>query len=233
MNTNTNNQTNETMNISNEITDQEGKRDYRNTLIIGIIMGVFALPPLHQVALSGKYSFFPNSPVLYIGVLLGLPVICLAGIFIAKMLFSKMASLWEFTKFVLVGVSNTIVDIGILNFLIVLTGINAGWGLSLIGAVAFLAATTNSYTWNAHWSFKTTTHRSAEELVKFFSVTLVGLLIKTVIIYIATTYIHQTRFSPALWANIANLFSIIITLVWNFFGFKLFVFKAAPAPVQK
>lgn len=201
--------------------------DYKTSLIIGVIIGVFALPAVHQVLLQNKYSFLPNTPLTYLAVIFAFPVLSLAGIFVAKLLVSRIPSLWQFAKFGLVGVANTIVDIGILNFLIGLTGTNQGLGLALFGAIAFIGATINSYVWNAHWSFKTNSYRTAEELVKFFGVTLVGLLLKTAIIYAATTIYQQTRFGGDLWANIVNLLSIVVTLVWNFVGFKFFVFKSS------
>ncbi len=44
---------------------------------------------------------------------------------------------------------------------------------------------------------------------------------------LVSTYIHPLfGFSAARWLNIAKVLATVISLVWNFLGFKFFVFKS-------
>ncbi len=194
--------------------------DYEYALIIGVIIGIFLLPTLSNIGLTARFVQMPAIA------LLGMPLVALAGLFVARLLVYKIPVLWQFAKFGLVGVSNTVIDFGVLNLLSNLTGVTFGFQASLIDAVAFLAALVNSYIWNSHWTFSNNKARNFKEFFIFFVVTFIGLLINTAVIYVVTKLItHPASISPKLWLNIAKLIATLTTMFWNFSGFKFLVFK--------
>ena len=67
------------------------------------------------------------------------------------------APLEQVGKFAAVGSLNTFLDLGIVNLLILLTSVAAGWTFSLFKAAGFLLAATNSYFWNKFWTFQSRT----------------------------------------------------------------------------
>ncbi|NCQ06155.1 MAG: GtrA family protein [Candidatus Moranbacteria bacterium] len=134
----------------------------------------------------------------------------------------------QFAKFVIVGGINTGIDFLILNTLIYITGIETGSGIFVLNSISFSVAVVNSYFMNKRWTFqdKTKTEQTTIKFSAFFIISIIGLLINGIVLTSITTYIPPFfGLSAVLWANIAKLFATGFSLVWNFVGYKLFVFK--------
>jgi len=133
----------------------------------------------------------------------------------------------QISKFVIIGILNTGIDFAVLNLLMWQTGIYSGKYIILLNAISFLVAVINSYFWNKFWIFRAKeTTQTGKEFVQFISITLVGMMINTAIVYSVTTLIPPMfGLSVELWANLAKIAATSISLVWNFIGYKLFVFK--------
>ena len=99
-----------------------------------------------------EYLFTPVNFIL-ITLPVSLPLLALALIFIVSFLREKMPAIWQLGKFMLVGTLNTFIDLWVLNFLMVFSGITSGWYFSLFKAISFSSAATNSYFWNKFWTF--------------------------------------------------------------------------------
>ena len=68
--------------------------------------------------------------------------------------------------------------------------------------------------------------KANKQLFLFISITIVGILINDGIVALATTYIpRQFGLNPAFWSNLAKAAATGVSLIWNFVGYKLFVFK--------
>ena len=142
---------------------------------------------------------------------------------LAAQLGKKVAILWQVAKFGLVGILNTSIDFGILNFLMAATSVTRGIGIIPINAVAVVAAVVNSFYWNKDWVFG---QKQGASFLTFSVVTLIGLGINTAIVFLLTTFIGPIIVdSQALWANLAKVLATIFSMVWNFLGYKLIVFK--------
>ena len=195
-------------------------KDFKNALIIGIIIGIFIIPTEIKLGLTAKFHF------IYIYTLLGFPVLALAGLWITKVLFSKIPVLWQFSKFGLVGVANTAINFGILNIFAALTGVNKGWPIYFFASLAFLGALMNSYIWNSHWSFENKNPRTNEEFIEFFLVTFIGLQISSLLVALISTKVHPAfGLNQDRWLNVSNLIATFAVMFWNFSGFKFIVFR--------
>jgi len=133
----------------------------------------------------------------------------------------------QFSKFVIVGLLNTAIDFGVLNLLSFLTGVYSGAALIALNSVAFLAAVTNSYFLNKYWTFAAKDGARTTEISKFLIISFIGLGINNAIVYGVTTFMALPlgRIGPALWENLAKMAATGISLIWNFIGYKFFVFK--------
>lgn len=134
----------------------------------------------------------------------------------------------QFAKFVIVGGINTGIDFLVLNTLIYVTGIEAGSRLFILNSISFSVAVMNSYFMNKYWTFqdKTKTEQATIKFSAFFIISIIGLLINGAVLTSITTHIPPFfNLSAVMWANIAKLFATGFSLVWNFIGYKLFVFK--------
>lgn len=192
------------------------KRDLVLSFMAAVGAAVFLLPTLFN---TGLYDKYPNILFLLFG---AWPLVIVTGMIFAYFVGRKLAILWQFAKFALVGVLNTAIDFGILNFLILITGITSGLGIIFINAASFSMALVNSYFWNRGWVFAA----NRGSFLTFIAVTLVGLSINTGIVYGLTTYVPPVLVdSKTLWANLAKVLATILSLIWNFAGYRLIVFK--------
>ena len=144
----------------------------------------------------------------------------------------------QFGKFVIVGVINTGVDFLVLNIEIKITGITSGGSIFILNAISFSIATVNSYFLNKFWTFqdKGQTGQTAK-FSQFLAVSFVGIVINSAIVYLMTTFITPFFGISAilalvagknvnqLWANVTKLAATAISLIWNFIGYKIWVFK--------
>lgn len=133
----------------------------------------------------------------------------------------------QFSKFIIVGVVNTGLDFLVLNILIRLTGITAGKEIFVLNTISFSVAVINSYFLNKYWTFQDQTSRGEPvKFSQFIAVSVVGVILNSLVLTAITTSVAPLfGLGAVLWANIAKLFATGISLIWNFIGYKFFVFK--------
>lgn len=133
---------------------------------------------------------------------------------------------FQFLKFLVVGVFNTVIDFAVLNVLSYATSVYAGSGIIGLNIVSFLAAVTNSYFWNKFWTFRHGLPVGAREYSKFMAVNLGGAVINSGIVYVITTIAEPVGgVHPQLWLNIAKIVALPVSTIWNFLGAKRFIFR--------
>ncbi|OGI22455.1 MAG: hypothetical protein A2808_03065 [Candidatus Moranbacteria bacterium RIFCSPHIGHO2_01_FULL_55_24] len=134
----------------------------------------------------------------------------------------------QFSKFIIVGGVNTGIDFLVLNILIYLTGITAGIELFVLNTISFSVAVINSYFMNKRWTFedKSVSEKEPVKFSQFLAVSVVGIIINGGVLSGITYFIPPLfGLSAVLWANVAKLMATGLSLVWNFVGYKFFVFK--------
>ncbi|HEX5429706.1 MAG TPA: GtrA family protein [Patescibacteria group bacterium] len=132
----------------------------------------------------------------------------------------------QFIRFAVVGIVNTAINFVIVLLLSSLFGITKGEKIIWISMVGFIAATTNSYFMNKAWAFHDQSHGGAQKPTIFLAVSLVGLAINSGIVYFVTTHVNPIlNLGPHIWEVVALVVATGISLIWNFIGYKLFVFK--------
>lgn len=139
----------------------------------------------------------------------------------------KYESLVQIVKFGIVGVSNTVVDFAVLNFLMWVFKINSGTWMIVFNVAAFSLAVINSYIWNRYWTFKMKSREEVpEEFMKFLLISVVGVFINSGIVYSGTTFLTPLfGLSAGLWANGIKLMATGVAMIWNFIGYKLWAFR--------
>lgn len=208
------------------------KKDFLFAAVIGFLFGIFALPILKNIKL----------PFLHVGIVKGAIIIVSSVLFsifalwVASLIGKKLPIILQIAKFSATGSLNTFIDFGILNILIIISNIKAGFILSLFSGISFMAATINSYFWNKYWTFGSTKKAEIKELGDFLVVSIIGLLINMAVFSITVNFISPiSNFTPERWANGSKLIATIFSLIWNFVGYKFVVFKkgrSAPAQAQ-
>ena len=198
------------------------KSDIILSLIIGEITAWYFFYILKNSSLNFKYfsTILWSLPFIF-------PVLSLIGIWLTFLIGKKFLFVFQLAKFALVGVIATIVDLGILAFLIHTSGITAGIWYSIFKGTSFVVATCSKYLGDKLWAFeKKEMPRVGEEFGKFFLVTLGGLLINVGIASLVVNAIGpQFGLGKEIWANFGGIAAAFGTVLWNFVGYKFLVFK--------
>jgi putative flippase GtrA len=158
------------------------------------------------------------------------PFFCLIWFLFVFFLSKRWLTFYQFGKFVLVGGLSFLVDLGVLNLLIFLTGIAAGWFYSVFKGVSFAVAVINSYFFNKFWTFRVTGDQSiskiGKEFIGFLVVSLIGMGINNLAASLIVNWLGpQWGLTENLWANIGAVSASFLAMFWNFIGYKFFVFK--------
>ncbi|MCK4520442.1 GtrA family protein [Candidatus Parcubacteria bacterium] len=195
------------------------KTDIIVALVIGELIALLSFGILKNLGLEAKLLYW-IWPVF-------LPVFCLTCLYIAHILSQKIKVFWQLAKFVLVGVLNTIIDLGILNLLMLFSGVVLGPYYSFFKGISFVAATTNSYFWNKFWTFeKKKAVKPKKEFLQFFVISAIGFAINVGTASIIVNLVDpQFNLNLAQWANFGAITASFVGLTWNFLGYKFIVFK--------
>lgn len=128
-----------------------------------------------------------------------------------------------------VGGVNTVIDYVVLNALLSIGPIKAK-------VVAAVIATTASYFMNRHWTFQARDRNSIRrEYTLFFGLNAVGLAIQGAVLGIAKYGLGFSEHGGGddrLAFNIANALGIAIAMVFRFWTYRAFVFKATPQATE-
>jgi putative flippase GtrA len=122
--------------------------------------------------------------------------------------------LWKFLKFCMVGASGMIVDFGTTWFLKEKIKINK----YLANSTGFILAATSNYLLNRFWTFHSGNSRVATEYFSFVLISLAGLGLNNLVVYLLTEKVRLNFY-------ISKLFAIGVVTFWNFSMNYLFTFS--------
>ncbi|NTW29953.1 MAG: GtrA family protein [Candidatus Moranbacteria bacterium] len=211
------------------------KRDYEAGIVAGLLIGFLILPILATAVPSLHTGI---RPLIIVFFLVASPI----GIFIASKAYRFIPIFWQIAKFVLIGILNTLVDLGILAALQSLFrisyGINPETAIAVFGTVtmtayvfykatSFFIANVNSFFWNKYWTFSgNPTKKSGEQFIQFLVVSIIGFLINIFFSsFVFTSVTALGGMNPSQWGLACAALGSVTGLAWNFVGYKLLVFK--------
>lgn len=125
-----------------------------------------------------------------------------------------MELFFKFIKFAVVGFSGMVIDFAVTWLFKEKLKVNK----YIANSVGFVTAATNNYILNRVWTFKSHDENISREFFSFFTVSVIGLLLNNLIIYLLTEKLN-VRF------YFAKLIAIGVTVVWNFFANYLVTFN--------
>jgi putative flippase GtrA len=193
--------------------------------VIGFVVGFFAIFIARNIEVDQKIPFLAALPIV-------LSLLSMIGIVVASWIGRKFPVLFEAAKFALVGVLNTMVDLGVLNILIFMTGIAGGISFSFFKAISFLVSVTNSYVWNKFWTFRSAKEPRPIEFAAFVAIAGVGFVINVGVASLIVNVIGAPAgISQKIWANVGAILATLIAMTWNFLGYKLIVFKSKKSSI--
>ena len=132
------------------------------------------------------------------------------------------------TRFCIVGVVNTAVDILVLNLLIVITGTgHSGPLFTAFKTVSFLVALLNSFYMNSKWTFvgDDGARPTASQGAQFVVISVVGSIVNIASASYVASFLKPPAELVAYWPTIAALMGTVFSFVFNFLGYKFLVFS--------
>lgn len=195
-------------------------RDLLFAALNGFIIGLLA-----PFIFNNLGAALPLAPIWFA---LILSVLAVIGVSFGYWLGKKLKPFfYQLAKFGLIGVGNTVIDAGIFSLLIFLSGITSGIFITFFRTLSVFIAIVNSYLWNKYWSFqKKDATEVPKEFTHFVAISLVGMIINVGITSFLVNGIGpQFGLPPTAWATLAGIIPVPVVLIWNFVGYKLFVFK--------
>jgi putative flippase GtrA len=132
----------------------------------------------------------------------------------------------RFSKFSIVGLSNAVLDIGVLNLFLWLEPTREVSLLVFYNGVALVLANLNSYVWNTLWTFRGRAEHDLRQIILFALQVLVNIgvsnglfwaLIHPVIVY--------TEVPTYLAGNVAKIISVTVASTISFFIMRYVVFS--------
>jgi len=146
----------------------------------------------------------------------------------------KHKELERFIKFAFVGLLGTVIDLVISNLLLKfvfhVSRDNEGPAVQVASSISFTIAVISNFIWNRYWTYPDSRSYSViRQLIQFFAVNIVGLLIRNVILalfavplsHLADSVLNSFNMSTdgavQIGANIAIIGSVGVVMIWNFF----------------
>ena len=135
-------------------------------------------------------------------------------------------SFYQFVRYGLMGIYNTLLNIAIFNLCIYITGISKGNWVTVFSLISFIVVITQAFFINAYWVFRKKEAVKLKNYRNFFLVSGMVALINIGIIHLLVNIIGAPYgINPQLWANMAMVSTIIISVFCNYIGYKVIVFK--------
>lgn len=197
------------------------RTDIIASLIIGEAAALLMLAIGRALALpAGLSSLLPWLPVLF-------PLFTLAIMMISSVIGRRVPVAYQFSKFLLVGGLNFLIDLAVLNALIALSGVSQGALAVGFKGASFVVAVISSFFWNKFWTFRAASlEHAGGEFVQFLTVSVIGLLTNAGAFSLLNDALGpRSGIRPQAWASIAAGGAAVVGLLWNFLGYKFFVFR--------
>ena len=133
----------------------------------------------------------------------------------------------RFSKFTVVGLSNAVVDLGILNLFLWLASTRDPSVLALYNGVALVLANVNSYFWNTRWTFRGRAQSNNFRQRALFTLqAILNICVSNGLFFVLVRPILVYTEVPAYLAgNVAKVISVVVASTLSFFVLRYLVFS--------
>jgi putative flippase GtrA len=136
----------------------------------------------------------------------------------------------KFARFSLVGASNTAVDVGAFNLLLLLWPTQSPGLLVAYNVAALVLANANSYLWNTLWTFRDEARHDARQVGLFTAQGLLNVGVGNALLWLVAHGLGaHTDLSPLISGNVAKAVSMVVASTASFLLLRLFVFRPKKA----
>jgi len=135
----------------------------------------------------------------------------------------------RYGRFLVVGFSNALVDLGVLNLLLVLYPTHAVLNLLADNTVAVALAILNSYLWNTRWTFRATATGGVRQRVLFGLQALLNIALNNLVLFSLSGLLPSTSgIGYLIGSNAVKLVAMFVASTASFVLLRTVVFRARP-----
>ena len=132
----------------------------------------------------------------------------------------------KYAQFSVVGASNTLVDVGVFNLLLLLWSTHSPGLLVAYNVAALVLANANSYLWNTLWTFRDQARHDAKQVGMFTAQGLLNIGVGNALLWLVAHGLGaNTSLSALVSGNVTKLVSMVIASTISFFFLRYFVFR--------
>ena len=132
----------------------------------------------------------------------------------------------KYAQFSLVGGSNALVDIGVLNLLLLLSPTRSPELLVVYNVAALVVTNANSYLWNTLWTFRHRARHDARQVGLFTVQGVLNVAVGGFLIWLlARGLMIYTDLSPLAGSNVAKVLSMVGASTMSFVFLRFLVFR--------
>jgi putative flippase GtrA len=132
----------------------------------------------------------------------------------------------KYAQFSLVGASNTLVDVGALNVLLLLWPAHSPGLLVVYNVGALILANANSYLWNTLWTFRHQARHDARQVSMFTARGLLNAGVGSLWLWLTAHGLKAyTGLSPLVSANVVKVASMLVASSLSFVFLRFVVFR--------
>ena len=140
----------------------------------------------------------------------------------------------RYAQFSLLGGSNALVDIGVLNLLLLLSPTRGPEVLVVCNVAALVVTNANSYLWNTLWTFRGRARHDARQVGLFTTQGILNVAVGGLLIWLlAHGLAAYTDLSPLVAENVAKVASMVAAATMSFVFLRFFVFRRPELPRAK
>jgi len=142
-----------------------------------------------------------------------------------KYLINK-AIIYRLSRFLVVGILNTLIDLSVLNLLVFILNVSNPFIFSICKGFSFMIAVINSYFMNKYFTFRKKDLQN-KNFYLFVIISVIGLIINIIIsgilFYLLGVYSNIIPFN--LIATVSGIIGAIFSMIINYICYSYFVFK--------
>ncbi|GCE31707.1 hypothetical protein KDA_71910 [Dictyobacter alpinus] len=146
----------------------------------------------------------------------------------------RTKAFWQIVRFSLVGITNSAIDILVLNLLLWLAPPPTLSVLLTYNISAYILGALNSFFWNKYWTFRQKKHVVIYgELIRFSVVTLISVCVNSGIVWSSIVVLQPFIKNQFLLTNSAKIAAVIGTSIVSYIGMRLWVFEHSARKLQE
>ena len=141
---------------------------------------------------------------------------------------SRKKTAVKYAQFSIVGGSNALVDIGVLNLLLLISPTRSPEILVAYNVVALVLTNANSYLWNTLWTFRHRARHDARQVGLFTVQGMLNVAVGGLVLWLLAHWlVAYTDLSPLVGGNVAKVVSMVAASSMSFLFLRFFVFRRA------